>query len=237
MRGIYSKIPLGEGLSYRILVLFWLWDTCTMMDRMTTRSLCWIRCTWIWGTVVLTIWSRRTTGGAYCRCQKSHFNPTVPLKYRILQSNQTKSWMCPCILVRPATGADLSEKSQPRKRIHPKCPPSLTVALPPSKFWFILFFRNMINSSADQPVGYPIYVSPLTTSFVDTHNQISRVVGPTITLEAIGGAIRSTWQNLRKHLGPSTSSNQGGCAPPTVISTARDQEERLSQGSQVGKGS
>ena len=90
----------------------------------------------------------------------------------------------------------------------------------------------MINSSADQPVGYPIYVSPLTTSFVDTHNQISRVVGPTITLEAIGGAIRRTWLSLRKHLGPSTSSNQGGCAPP-VVSSCRDQEERISQGSAV----
>lgn len=30
----------------------------------------------------------------------------------------------------------------------------------------------MINSSADQPIGYPIYVSPLTTSFVETHEQI-----------------------------------------------------------------
>lgn len=27
--------------------------------------------------------------------------------------------------------------------------------------------RNMINSSCDQPVGYPIYVSPLTTSYVE----------------------------------------------------------------------
>uniref|UniRef100_A0A8R1XL01 Pecanex-like protein n=1 Tax=Onchocerca volvulus TaxID=6282 RepID=A0A8R1XL01_ONCVO len=31
--------------------------------------------------------------------------------------------------------------------------------------------RNMINSSADQPIGYPIYVSPLTTSFIDSHPQ------------------------------------------------------------------
>lgn len=27
--------------------------------------------------------------------------------------------------------------------------------------------RNMINSSCDQPVGYPIYVSPLTTSYIE----------------------------------------------------------------------
>ncbi|XP_065662073.1 pecanex-like protein 1 isoform X6 [Hydra vulgaris] len=29
--------------------------------------------------------------------------------------------------------------------------------------------RNMINSSCDQPIGYPIYVSPLTTSYADTN--------------------------------------------------------------------
>uniref|UniRef100_A0A0N4XK66 Pecanex-like protein n=1 Tax=Nippostrongylus brasiliensis TaxID=27835 RepID=A0A0N4XK66_NIPBR len=45
--------------------------------------------------------------------------------------------------------------------------------------------RNMINSSADQPVGYPIYVSPLTTSFADTHSQMPSVVGPPITIEVI----------------------------------------------------
>lgn len=33
----------------------------------------------------------------------------------------------------------------------------------------------MINSSADQPIGYPIYVSPLTTSFVETHPQIGSI--------------------------------------------------------------
>ena len=29
--------------------------------------------------------------------------------------------------------------------------------------------RNMVNSSMDLPIGYPIYVSPLQTSFVDRH--------------------------------------------------------------------
>ncbi len=31
--------------------------------------------------------------------------------------------------------------------------------------------RNIINSSCDQPIGYPIYVSPLTTSYTDTNSQ------------------------------------------------------------------
>ena len=33
--------------------------------------------------------------------------------------------------------------------------------------------RNIINSSCDQPIGYPIYVSPLTTSYIDTNPQAS----------------------------------------------------------------
>jgi len=33
--------------------------------------------------------------------------------------------------------------------------------------------RNIINSSCDQPIGYPIYVSPLTTSYTDTNSQVS----------------------------------------------------------------
>jgi hypothetical protein len=34
--------------------------------------------------------------------------------------------------------------------------------------------RNMINSSMDLPIGYPIYVSPLQTSFADRHVPVSR---------------------------------------------------------------
>ena len=33
--------------------------------------------------------------------------------------------------------------------------------------------RNMINSSCDDPIGYPIYVSPLITSYSDTHKQVT----------------------------------------------------------------
>uniref|UniRef100_A0A1I8EZS8 Pecanex-like protein n=2 Tax=Wuchereria bancrofti TaxID=6293 RepID=A0A1I8EZS8_WUCBA len=45
--------------------------------------------------------------------------------------------------------------------------------------------RNMINSSADQPIGYPIYVSPLTTSFVDSHPQVRSLSIPPRTFELI----------------------------------------------------
>ena len=35
--------------------------------------------------------------------------------------------------------------------------------------------RNMINSSCDQPIGYPIYVSPLTTSYAETNPFYNRI--------------------------------------------------------------
>ncbi|CAI4226319.1 unnamed protein product [Auanema sp. JU1783] len=92
--------------------------------------------------------------------------------------------------------------------------------------------RNMINSSADQPVGYPIYVSPLTTSFVDSHPQINKIVGPPITVEEIGKFIHRRWTSLRSHLGPSTSSfHQGGCPPPAAAPqpSAREPDDRTSQ--------
>ncbi|KJH46755.1 pecanex protein [Dictyocaulus viviparus] len=74
--------------------------------------------------------------------------------------------------------------------------------------------RNMINSSADQPVGYPIYVSPLTTSFAETHSQMASIIGPPITVERIFSAVRRACSALCAHFGPSGSSSlgvQSGC--------------------------
>ncbi|KAL7063035.1 hypothetical protein AAHC03_0580 [Spirometra sp. Aus1] len=51
--------------------------------------------------------------------------------------------------------------------------------------------RNLINSSCDQPIGYPIYVSPLITSFVETHPQCRRIACPSIS---IPGALRSLYK-------------------------------------------
>uniref|UniRef100_A0A8C5NCQ7 Pecanex-like protein n=1 Tax=Gouania willdenowi TaxID=441366 RepID=A0A8C5NCQ7_GOUWI len=42
--------------------------------------------------------------------------------------------------------------------------------------------RNMINSSCDQPIGYPIYVSPLTTSYAGGHVQLRSVWGGPVML-------------------------------------------------------
>ncbi|XP_062502263.1 pecanex-like protein 1 isoform X2 [Corticium candelabrum] len=57
--------------------------------------------------------------------------------------------------------------------------------------------RNMINSSCDQPIGYPIYVSPLTTSFALTHSQLSHVTGRLITFGLVGHWVQSLYRRIR----------------------------------------
>ncbi|XP_030379879.1 protein pecanex [Scaptodrosophila lebanonensis] len=58
--------------------------------------------------------------------------------------------------------------------------------------------RNIINSSCDQPIGYPIYVSPLTTSYADTNTQLCQVIGGAITLETIRQTVLDWWHRIRE---------------------------------------
>uniref|UniRef100_A0A8C8CHH7 Pecanex-like protein n=1 Tax=Oncorhynchus tshawytscha TaxID=74940 RepID=A0A8C8CHH7_ONCTS len=51
--------------------------------------------------------------------------------------------------------------------------------------------RNMINSSCDQPIGYPIYVSPLTTSYCNSHTQLGHILGGPISIGNIRNLIVS----------------------------------------------
>ncbi|CAG0914459.1 unnamed protein product [Notodromas monacha] len=71
--------------------------------------------------------------------------------------------------------------------------------------------RNIINSSCDQPIGYPIYVSPLTTSYAETNEQLCSVIGGYISLDAVRRAILNAWRRLRIRCGESCSS--GGSMP------------------------
>uniref|UniRef100_A0A915DT89 Pecanex-like protein n=1 Tax=Ditylenchus dipsaci TaxID=166011 RepID=A0A915DT89_9BILA len=80
--------------------------------------------------------------------------------------------------------------------------------------------RNMINSSADQPIGYPIYVSPLITSFTDTHSQIEQVSGPTLSFCALWLWICRVLSRLRRHFGTSGSSNLPTGHPGAVLQSA-----------------
>lgn len=58
--------------------------------------------------------------------------------------------------------------------------------------------RNMINSSCDQPIGYPIYVSPLTTSYCNTHCLYSKnLFGREWSLKGLTETVRRFWGNMR----------------------------------------
>uniref|UniRef100_A0A671PYS0 Pecanex-like protein n=1 Tax=Sinocyclocheilus anshuiensis TaxID=1608454 RepID=A0A671PYS0_9TELE len=68
--------------------------------------------------------------------------------------------------------------------------------------------RNMINSSCDQPIGYPIYVSPLTTSYTGAHVQLRSVWGGPISPHNIYTWFISSWDRLQKGCG--AGCNSGG---------------------------
>ncbi|XP_060119193.1 pecanex-like protein 1 isoform X3 [Heteronotia binoei] len=98
--------------------------------------------------------------------------------------------------------------------------------------------RNMINSSCDQPIGYPIYVSPLTTSYSDSHDQLKQILGGAISLGNIRNFIVSTWHRLRKGCGAGCNSGGniedsdagGGASCTSNSATANDSQSSVFQG-------
>lgn len=73
--------------------------------------------------------------------------------------------------------------------------------------------RNIINSSCDQPIGYPIYVSPLTTSYADTNEQLKEVIGGPITLESIRSNVLNWWHRIRERC-------RQGCSSGSAMETS-----------------
>nr|CAD7264278.1 unnamed protein product [Timema shepardi] len=71
--------------------------------------------------------------------------------------------------------------------------------------------RNIINSSCDQPIGYPIYVSPLTTSYGETNDQLCGIVGGALSLGIIKATLVKLWTRVRDRCGEGCSS--GGSVP------------------------
>ncbi|XP_025894373.1 pecanex-like protein 1 isoform X3 [Nothoprocta perdicaria] len=98
--------------------------------------------------------------------------------------------------------------------------------------------RNMINSSCDQPIGYPIYVSPLTTSYSDSHEQLKEILGGAISLGNIRNFIVSTWHRLRKGCGAGCNSGGniedsdagGGTSCTSNNPTINESQSSMSQG-------
>ncbi|KAG7466146.1 hypothetical protein MATL_G00161670 [Megalops atlanticus] len=104
--------------------------------------------------------------------------------------------------------------------------------------------RNMINSSCDQPIGYPIYVSPLTTSYCNSHAQLGHILGGPISIGNIRNFIVSTWHRLRKGCGAGCNSGgniedsdaAGGmsCASGNGTGVSDSQQSSVSQGGVTG---
>uniref|UniRef100_A0A0P6K140 Pecanex-like protein n=1 Tax=Aedes aegypti TaxID=7159 RepID=A0A0P6K140_AEDAE len=104
--------------------------------------------------------------------------------------------------------------------------------------------RNIINSSCDQPIGYPIYVSPLTTSYAETNPQLCRIIGGEITLEKIVVMVNGFFHRVRQRCREGCSSgsaiidNEMGeiqgvyCNTPTPNNTLSGTAGTLSYGSQ-----
>ncbi|KFO34235.1 Pecanex-like protein 2 [Fukomys damarensis] len=90
--------------------------------------------------------------------------------------------------------------------------------------------RNLINSSCDQPLGYPMYVSPLTTSYLGTHRQLRNVWGGPVTLDRLRTWFRARWMSMRKDCntgqrsGGATEDLDGGGAPSGDSSTEQPQK-------------
>jgi hypothetical protein len=102
--------------------------------------------------------------------------------------------------------------------------------------------RNIINSSCDQPIGYPIYVSPLTTSYADTNPQLCKIIGGEITLEKIQSHVLEFWNRIRQRCREGCSSGSAivdgdltemhYCHTPTPNNTLSGTAGTLSYGSQ-----
>uniref|UniRef100_A0A8C9Y2Q1 Pecanex-like protein n=1 Tax=Sander lucioperca TaxID=283035 RepID=A0A8C9Y2Q1_SANLU len=60
--------------------------------------------------------------------------------------------------------------------------------------------RNMVNSSCDQPLGYPMYVSPLTTSYAGTHRTLRSIGGGALSFDVIRSWLCSKWLRLLRQL-------------------------------------
>ncbi|XP_020296793.1 pecanex-like protein 3 isoform X2 [Pseudomyrmex gracilis] len=70
--------------------------------------------------------------------------------------------------------------------------------------------RNIINSSCDQPIGYPIYVSPLTTSYAETNEQLCSIIGGSLTFSTIKSTVLKLLCRIRTKCGQGCSSGGTG---------------------------
>ncbi|KAL5008557.1 hypothetical protein ScPMuIL_014138 [Solemya velum] len=69
--------------------------------------------------------------------------------------------------------------------------------------------RNMINSSCDQPIGYPIYVSPLTTSYSSTNQQLRSIIGGEFIIANVKSFFQNVWKRMRQRCDVTCTGSSG----------------------------
>ncbi|XP_056422976.1 pecanex-like protein 2 isoform X3 [Hyla sarda] len=92
--------------------------------------------------------------------------------------------------------------------------------------------RNLINSSCDQPLGYPIYVSPLTTSYLGTHSQLKKLLGGPINFDIFTSWFQTKWLLMKKDYDRSHNDGsinedancEGGLSSVTINSESNNSE-------------
>ncbi|CAH0560950.1 unnamed protein product [Brassicogethes aeneus] len=105
--------------------------------------------------------------------------------------------------------------------------------------------RNIINSSCDQPIGYPIYVSPLTTSYAETNEQYGALVGGSVSLKKMRNYALNLFRRIRKRCGEGCSSgasnreeigmgHEGVYAMTTITSNMHHTSSQSTDGSHLG---
>ncbi|XP_076252556.1 pecanex isoform X2 [Rhynchophorus ferrugineus] len=110
--------------------------------------------------------------------------------------------------------------------------------------------RNIINSSCDQPIGYPIYVSPLTTSYAETNEQYCSLVGGSVSLTKIRNYVFDLIRRIRKRCGEGCSSGASNreevsmghegvyaMTPITFPSAPRRSTDSFRSAGSIGRGS
>ncbi|XP_050663936.1 pecanex-like protein 1 [Leptidea sinapis] len=90
--------------------------------------------------------------------------------------------------------------------------------------------RNIINSSCDQPIGYPIYVSPLSTSYADTSEPLRELLGEPLSVGLLRRQAAALWRRIRRRCGEGCSSGGGACEPATGLNRSQSATERARTG-------
>ncbi|KAH9427003.1 hypothetical protein DERP_014979 [Dermatophagoides pteronyssinus] len=90
--------------------------------------------------------------------------------------------------------------------------------------------RNIINSSCDQPIGYPIYVSPLTTSFAETSNSLNQIIGPSLSFLMFKRAIVGFFNKISNRCNEVCTGSSGNSTEMNFASVRLTKSESSDRG-------